>query len=50
MKAKRLIIFSLLTLLSFFSCSDLNSNSKEGNELNDLELKLKLEQILHPTI
>jgi thiol:disulfide interchange protein DsbC len=50
MKAKRLIIFSLLTLLSFFSCSDLNSNSKEGNELNDLELKLKLEQILPPTI
>lgn len=50
MKAKRLIIFPLLTLLSFFSCSDLNSNSKEGNELNDLELKLKLEQILPPTI
>ena len=50
MKAKRLIIFSLLTLLSFFSCSDLNSNSKEVNELNDLELKLKLEQILPPTI
>ena len=50
MKAKRLIIFSLLTLLSFFSCSDLNSNSKEVNELNDLELKLKLEKILPPTI
>ncbi|MFL2706128.1 MAG: thioredoxin fold domain-containing protein [Gammaproteobacteria bacterium] len=50
MKAKRLIIFPLLTLLSFFSCSDLNSNSKEGNELNELDLKLKLEQILPPTI
>jgi len=50
MKAKRLIIFPLLILLSFFSCSDLNSNSKEGNELNELDLKLKLEQILPPTI